>query len=96
MKNACRNSARCALSLAAALAPAAFAGQAEICYSPTTSANSSALPTNATVFSCPQAGNKTLPQLAAEGWQVVQLVPVTVSTANPTNILVADQLVIQK
>ena len=87
---------RSLFSLAAAFAPAAFAGQADICYSPTTSANSSTLPTNATVFSCPQAGNKTLPQLAAAGWQVVQLVPVTVSIADPTNILVADQLVIQK
>lgn len=77
-------------------APVAFAGQAEICYGPTQSASSSTLPSNSTVFSCPQAGNKTLPQLAAEGWQVVQLTPVTVSTANPTNILVADQLVIQK
>lgn len=87
---------RCLLSLVAAFAPAAFAGQADICYGPTTSANSATLPTNATVFTCPQAGNKTLPQLAADGWQVVQLVPVTVSTADPTNILVADQLVIQK
>ncbi|HVJ62017.1 MAG TPA: hypothetical protein VM555_04820 [Tahibacter sp.] len=86
----------CTLLLAAAFAPTALAGQADICYGPTQSANNSTLPTNSTVFSCPQAGNKTLPQLAADGWQVVQLVPVTVSTANPTNILIADQLVIQK
>ena len=69
----------------------ALAGEAEICYSPDVPLGSAAPPTNATVFTCPQAGNKTLPQLAAEGWKVVQLVPVVTSGSTQAN-----QLVIQR
>lgn len=70
----------------------AQAGQADICYGPEFPlAGPSAPPTNATVFECPQAGNKTIPQLAAEGWEIVQLSPVVVSGTDG-----ADQLVIQR
>jgi hypothetical protein len=56
-----------------------FAGEAEICYSADVPLGNVSAPTNATVFACPVAGNKTLPQLAAEGWKVVQLGPVVTS-----------------
>jgi hypothetical protein len=71
--------------------PLASAGQADICYSPDVPLGSSSAPTNATVFACPTAGNKTLPQLAGDGWKVVQLTPVTTSGSTQ-----AIQLVIQR
>lgn len=77
--------------LALAVALPAVAGQADICYGPATSLLEPSPPSNATVFTCPQAGNLTLPQLAAAGWSVVQMVPVQVS-ANTQ----AVQLVIQR
>lgn len=88
------------LSLAAAFAAfaaPAFAGQADICYSP----QAAAIPTpppvnNSTVFQCPQAGNLTLPQLGAAGWQMVQLTPVTTPGSNPNLPDTTWQLVIQK
>ncbi|WP_440224849.1 hypothetical protein ACQQ2N_06315 [Dokdonella sp. MW10] len=82
-----------AVALACALAPfAAHAGQADICYSdPQDAFSSPPPPTNATVFRCPTAGDKTIPQLAAEGWQIGQLVPIMVNASQS-----AGQLVIQK
>lgn len=74
-----------------ALCPLAHAGQADLCYGPNQALGSNSPPTNSTVFTCPQAGNKTLPQLAAEGWRIVQLSPVTTSQSTQ-----ADQLIIQK
>ena len=74
----------------AVMAPAS-AGQAEICYSPDVALGTYAPPTNATLFTCPVAGTKTLPQLAADGWKVVQLGPVVTSGATQAN-----QLVIQR
>ena len=70
---------------------AAAAGEADICYSPATDFASAVPPTNDTVFECPIAGSKTLPELAAEGWEIVQLTPVTVCGTQIT-----DQLVIQR
>lgn len=79
-----------ALALMAAFAPAALATpQADICYGPTVALGAVAPATDATVFSCPLAGNHTLPELAALGWQVVQLVPLQVPGG------MADQLIIQ-
>lgn len=70
----------------------ASAANADICYGPAYTLTGPSVPaTNATVFSCPQAGQKTLPQLAAEGWQIVQLSPLVVG-ANQG----ADQLIIQR
>ena len=74
-----------------AFTPAAIAGQAEICYSADVPLGTFSAPTNATLFACPVAGNKTLPQLATEGWSIVQLTPVTTSGSTQAN-----QLVIQK
>ena len=68
------------------------AGQAEICYSPSVPFASAVPPTNATMFTCPITGAKTLPELAALGWEIVQLTPI--STNGGANI--TDQLVIQK
>lgn len=79
----------CIFLLAIAL-PAA-AGEAEICYSAPVPFAQAVPPTNDTVFECPNAGSKTLPELAADGWEVVQLTPVTVGGTNYT-----DQLVIQR
>lgn len=73
-------------------APAlAGAGVAEICYSPAEAFNVATPPSNSTVFACPVAGNKTLPQLAAEGWSIVQLTPIVVNGTSQT-----QQLIIQK
>lgn len=69
----------------------ALAGEAEICYSANVALGSYAPPSNATVFECPIAGNKTLPQLAVDGWKVVQLVPIVTSGSTQAN-----QLVIQR
>ncbi|MBL0164976.1 MAG: hypothetical protein IPP82_15370 [Xanthomonadales bacterium] len=75
----------------------ALAGQAEICYSPPVPYSSAVPPGNSTAFVCPISGTRTLPELAALGWQVVQLTPVTSSAnggAGSTHI--TNQLVIQK
>lgn len=70
----------------------AYAGQADICYSPSVPFTDPNVPTSTTPFDCPLAGQDlTLNQLAAAGWQVVQLVPV-VTEGNTS----ANQLVIQK
>jgi len=83
--------------LAAFVACATFscvhAGQAEICYGPSSSLVSSNPSTNATIFQCPIAGARTLPQLAAAGWQITQLLP---TVPDSTNTLGADQIIIQK
>ena len=82
----------CAFAGLALLSPFAWAGQADICYSPSLPFTDPNLPTNTTQFDCPLAGqDKTINQLAAAGWQVVQLTPVV--TENNTS---ANQLVIQK
>ena len=79
-------------ALAIGTSMSATAGNADICYSPAYSITvPGLLPTNTTVFTCPQAGQKTLPQLAAEGWLVVQLTPM-VLTVNQG----VDQLIIQR
>ena len=43
--------------------------QAEICYS------NDAQPSTSSIFACPQAGNRTLSQLAQQGYVVRQLAP---------------------
>lgn len=85
---------RIVAALACALLPfgIAQAGQADICYSaPQNAFENPPPPTNSTVFSCPTAGSKTIPQLAAEGWSIGQLTPIMVSGTQS-----AAQLVIQK
>lgn len=81
--------ATCAVLFTAAMT--ANAGQAEICYSTPVPFAQAVPPTNSTVFNCPTAGAKTLPQLAADGWEVVQLSPLVVNGSSQT-----DQLVIQR
>lgn len=84
---------RIVVALACALLPfgIAQAGQADICYSDPQPAVSATPPSNTTVFHCPTAGDRTLPQLAAEGWSIGQLTPIMVSSTQS-----AAQLVIQK
>jgi len=83
---------RIALCSALALtATATEARQAEICYSPSVPFDQAVPPTNSTVFNCPGAGALTLPQLAALGWEVVQLGPLVAGSNQQT-----DQLVIEK
>lgn len=73
------------------------AGQAEICYSAPVNYALYVPPTNATVFVCPIVGSRTLPQLAAEGWEIVQLLPVSPGyNPDPAQTQYTDQLVIQK
>lgn len=52
-----------------AFACLAGAAHAEICYS------TDAVPTNSSVFTCPQAGARTIVQLAQQGFVVRQLSP---------------------
>lgn len=74
-----------------ALALSSLSSAAEICYSADQPAASATPPTNSTVFTCPTAGMKTLPQLAALGMRVVRLVPI--STSNGT--MIRQQLTVQ-
>jgi hypothetical protein len=89
---------RIVIALAVASLPAAVsAGQAEICYSAPVNFALYQPPSNATVFVCPVAGSRTLPQLAADGWEIVQLGPLTTGySADPAQTQYTDQLVIQK
>jgi len=77
----------------------AAAPNADICYGPhedmaLCSTTQCPLPTSETVFSCPVAGQKTLSQLAQDGWVVIQIVQRTYSLIAGTNIQV-EQLIIQ-
>ncbi|HUD41797.1 MAG TPA: hypothetical protein VMR06_07325 [Dokdonella sp.] len=66
-----------AAALVAALAAAGVsAARVDICYSEATAPNA-APPTSATVFVCPQAGSRSVAQLAAAGWRVIKMMPVT-------------------
>ncbi|MFZ1724221.1 MAG: hypothetical protein WAT76_11390 [Dokdonella sp.] len=85
------NSTRGLAVLALTFSVVANAGQADICYSDPYPMIGSHIPTSSTVFHCPTAGNKTLPQLAAENWQVVQLLPISIDGSQG-----ADQILIQK
>ena len=80
------------LTLSVFAAAPAVAGQADICYSPSLPFTDPNLPTSATPFDCPLAGqDRTINQLATAGWQIVQLSPV-VTAGNTTS----NQLVIEK
>ncbi len=83
------------LALVAALAAPglAHAGRAAICYTPWSS--SSAPPTNATVFTCPDIGNLTVPQLAAQRWRIGGMKPLS-RQSGPTTFEYTIQLVIQE
>ena len=98
-----------AVQIAFTLAAASFVPSAvmatpnaDICYGPNYSSttcqgsNGCTNASNATIFSCPQAGNKTLPQLAADGWIVVQMIDEARSTNLTTGeSIIAAQIVIQ-
>ena len=64
---------------------------ADICYGPSQPAFGGPPPSSATVFNCPQAGSKTVAQLAAAGWSLVKLTPVMVDASSS-----AAQLTIQR
>lgn len=52
---------------------------------------------NATVFTCPQAGTKTIPQLGQAGWAVVRLSSQAVSVDSTTgNAMTTDRLIIRR
>ena len=75
----------------------ASAGQAEICYTVPVLYETYPQPTNATVFNCPQSGSKTIPQLAALGWEVVQLFAQACNASGGAGVThIFGQLVIQK
>jgi hypothetical protein len=61
-----------------AVAGPAFAGQADVCYSPSSASNEVDRLTSSTVLDCPTAGHHTLPQLAQAGWSIASVQPVTV------------------
>ena len=69
------------LIAAGLLMSASFAATAasEICYSTAQPFGAHAPPTNATIFVCPVLGAQTVPQLAAAGWQIVSIKPLTVA-----------------
>ncbi|WP_043695913.1 hypothetical protein [Luteibacter sp. 9133] len=83
------------------LSTAAFAGQADVCYSaPTTTGQADKL-TSSTPLECPQAGRHSLSQLAQAGWSIAAVQPVVVdyaidpATHTPTSAS-AWQVVLQK
>lgn len=77
--------------LLAACAGAHAQVAADVCYGPSQPASGALPPTSATVFTCPQAGNRTIAQLAAAGWSLVKLAPVMLDNVNS-----AAQLTIQR
>jgi len=87
MRNCCITAA-----LLVTCAQPAAASEAEICYTTPVAFQNSLPPTNSTIFNCPISGAKTLPQLAAEGWEIVQLSPISVAGGSQ----ISDQLVIQR
>jgi hypothetical protein len=60
------------------VASPAFAGQADICYSPAASGSQIDRLTGSTMLNCPMAGRHTLPQLAQAGWSIASVQPVVV------------------
>ena len=61
-----------------AVAGPAFAGQADVCYSPASAGNQVDRLTSSTVLDCPTAGRHALPQLAQAGWSIVSVQAVVV------------------
>lgn len=65
------------VTLSLVVSPAAFAAaSADICYSAPTPVCGGGVcqnPTSTTLFDCPIAGQKTLPELAFHGWAIIQL-----------------------
>jgi hypothetical protein len=71
----------------AALAAVAHADQTELCYDAERPFDS-APPDNSRVFQCPTAGSATVPQLAAAGWRIVKLTPVSVDSNVRNQLLI--------
>jgi hypothetical protein len=61
-----------------AVAGPAFAGQADVCYSPAVTGGQTDRLTSSTVLDCPTAGRHTLPQLAQAGWSIASVQPAVV------------------
>ena len=76
------------LALAAAVPAQAQLLGAQICYSAEQPFGSTTLPTNATVFTCPTGGDRTVTQLAATNWRIVKLTPVVASATTMRTQLV--------
>lgn len=68
----------CFAWFASGSAVAATGNQADICYSPAASSDAPNKLTASTPLDCPQAGNRTLAQLAQSGWSVTSVQPVVV------------------
>lgn len=68
--------------------------RAEICYSDAQNAAAAVPPTSSTFFNCPDAGHKTLTELAQAGFVVIKLAPLIVGQAGP-ELQSAQQLIIE-
>lgn len=83
--------ARFGLVLAVAAMPLfARADNADVCASPDEPYATAHPLANTTVFACLQAGNKTIPQLAMAGWEIVKASPVVGAAGT-----IHSQLIIQ-
>jgi hypothetical protein len=80
-----------AVLLAALLCVPTVALSSEVCYSAATPFDTYAPPTNATLYTCPSLGAKTMPQLAELGWKVVRIATQTVGGTSIT-----DQLILKR
>lgn len=75
--------------VAAFAASAASAARVDICYSEVAAPNAPP-PTSATVFACPQAGTKSVAQLAVAGWGVIKMAPVVAAGGVRQQLLIRD------
>lgn len=68
-----------ALACVAAWIPGSLCAQVvtEVCYSPEQASGAATPPTSSTQFSCPISGTFTINQLAAQGFRIVSLSPVS-------------------
>jgi Domain of unknown function (DUF4177) len=76
-----------------ALTTGAHAGQADICFGPARLLTDQGNPTtNTTPFNCPLAGNnKTINQLALDGWKIVQMFDITISSTQASAQLIIER-----
>ncbi len=69
------------------------AGDAHVCYSQPKSVTPGDTLNDDTLFNCGKLGLKTIPQLASDGWKIIQANDVTISGGLGT---VSWQLIIEK
>lgn len=80
------------------LSASATAGDAHVCHSPEYPVLESHNVNDSTVFTCGSGIKATLPELAKQGWKVVQMFEVSASTSlsDPSKNTAFSQLIIQK